>query len=218
MANISGSFVRANWSGRAVSPFTTDRERITDSGSAAYGSATRDYVGEFLTSSYYPILRNRTGEPKSVGYAQGLAFGSPTSLDGGGSFGRHMQVGINKDTTIGNPAAPSLRMDYPGMWRFRWVVKQGRRSVSVYAMQNSSGSYRPSMVIKANPNVGLTADLMERATYVPGWTTIGPLYFTSTGTDVVWVELHNNNYAEPSVFQEPESMATPCYFDHIVTT
>jgi hypothetical protein len=161
------------------------------------------------------MTRDRSGEPGVTSYLRGLAFGSPTSLDGQGSFGRHMQVGINKDVNIGNPSAPSLRLDTVGFWRFRWVVNPGSRRISALSQQQAaSGSYTPSMVIKANPNIGLNFDVSASAATIAGWTSIGPLMFNATAQDVVWVELHNNNMNVPNI--NGSLVTYPAYFDHIV--
>jgi hypothetical protein len=165
------------------------------------------------------VYSNKVSEPKCHGFAQGIAFSAPTTIDGAGSFGRHMQVGVNQDTTQGSPSPPSLRLDFPGnMWRFRWVTKEGARSISVLSMQNSTGSYRPSMIIKANPNIGLNNDLSASAANGSGWVNIGPIMFTSLAPDVVWVELHNNNYglSNLNASGNPEFVKTPAYFDHII--
>jgi hypothetical protein len=169
-----------------------------------------------VTRSFY---RNRSAAESNVqGIIQGLEFSTtPTTMDGAGSFGRHMQTGVNKQTTDGSPSSPSLQLDYPGsMWRFRWVVKAGNRSISVLAKQNSTGSYRPSIIVKANSNVGINFDLSASAAAGGDWTKIGPISFNVSGSDVVWVELHNNNYGVPNMNGSLASY--PAYFDHIVAT
>jgi hypothetical protein len=104
---------------------------------------------------------------------------------------------------------PSLKLEIPGFWRFRWVVKAGPRAIYVSAKQNATGSvYRPSVILKQNNDVGLTADLSASAAYSPDWQQI-PMAFTATGNGVVWVELWNNNTA---------MFNAPAFFDHIITT
>ena len=177
MSNLSGSFVKGNFSGRLGS---------------------------------LPGNRDIAGTTRGAFTLSGIHMGGPTSVRGDTSFGRHMQIGVVKNTTDGNPSSPSLSLLIPGMWRFRWVVKAGTRSISIYAKQNSTGSaFRPSLIVKANPNVGLNNDISGSAPAGSGWQTIGPVSFTSTGTDVVWVELWNNNL---------NTISQPALFDHIVAT
>ena len=206
--------VRGNYTSRAAT-FAATYDRTTDSSSVLTMSVIDDRITDASTTSSTTI-RDRGAEGGSAGYLQGIAFEAPTSLDGQGSFGRHMQVGINKDVSIGNPSAPSLRLDYPGFWRFRYVVRPGTRKVSIITQQNSTGSYRPTVVVKSNPSIGLMADVSASAADVPGWTTVGPVTFAVTGTDVVWVELHNNNYGMPNL--NGSLISTPAYFDHIVVS
>jgi len=146
--------------------------------------------------------------PTVIGYGRGIALGGPTSIYGDGTMGRHLQIGVTKNTNQGSPDAPSLELKYPGMWRFRWVVKPGSRSVSIKCKQVENLSPRPSMIVKANVNVGITTDLTSSAPSGTDWVTIGPITLTSTGTGVVWVELYNNIITQNS----------SVYFDHIVVT
>ncbi len=216
---ISGSFVRGNSTGRIMS-FSSVYNKLSTSSSVALTSPGAIYNLLSESSSILSILnRNRSeAEVFVIGAAQGIGVGESATIDGNGSFGRHLQIGVNKETTEGTPSAPSLRLDYPGnMWRFRWVVKVGNRSMSVSAKQNSTGSaYRPSMVIKANTAVGLMYDVSSSAADGAGWVTIGPVTFTAGASDVLWVELHNNNYNSPTI--NGTIPAIPAYFDHIVAT
>lgn len=213
---VSGSFVRGDYSGRAFSVAAIPN-RFMDASS----NPTASYIyNRFMDSSSVPYTTKRdrsSGEEGVAGYLKGMAFGAPTSFDGQGSFGRHMQYGLNKEVTLGNPGAPSLRLDYPGFWRFRWVVKPGSRTISIFANQNSTGSlYRPTLVVKANSNVNINTDLTAVAPAGAGWVSIGPISFTATGTDVVWVEMHNNNINMVNI--NGSLVSTPAYFDHIVVT
>ncbi len=217
---ISGSFVRADWSGRVTSFNGMMNRLMTESGSFVNTGAIYNRLSDSssITNSFY---RNRSAAESNVqGIIQGLEFSTtPTTMDGAGSFGRHMQVGVNKQTTDGSPSSPSLQLDYPGnMWRFRWTVKGGNRSISILAKQNSTGSNRPQMIIKANSNVGISSDLTVAAPDGAGWVIVGPITFTvpSGSTDVIWVELHNNNYAVKDTMAE--LIKTPAYFDHIIAS
>jgi len=217
---ISGSFVLGDSTGRIMS-FSSIYNRLSTSSSVALTTpgAIYDLLSESssLTASQ---KRNRSESHTFVlGAAQGITIGDSGTIDGNGSFGRYIQVGVNKETVDGVPSAPSLRLDYPGnMWRFRWVVKGGNRSISVSAKQNSTGSYRPSMVIKANSNIGLNYDVSSSAADGAGWVTIGPITFTATSgsSEAVWVELHNNNYN--IISSNGGLTAVPAYFDHIIAS
>ena len=152
----------------------------------------------------------------SIGACQALAFpAAPTSLFGDGSFGRHMQVGVLRNNSEGNPAQPSLQLDVPGMWRFRWSVQAGSRYIQVNCKQVNNGLPRPTMVVKAASGI-LASDQTGTAGSSTGWVTI-TVSFTALTAGALWVELHNNDYA-----LVPAAGATaahnPCYFDHLVAT
>lgn len=213
----SGSFIRGGATGRLPLSFSFSNDtKQLQSGSAPGSNYVFDKQELQSGSLAFVSMRlDNEGEPRSSGFLQGIAFGSPTTIDGGGSFGRHMQVGVNRENGDGTPSAPSLRLDYPGnMWRFRWVVKNGNRSISVSAKQNSTGSFRPSMIIRKNPNIQIFNDISASAPDGAGWVNIGPITFTASGSDVVWVELHNNNYGTALIFGA--NQLAPAFFDHIV--
>jgi hypothetical protein len=94
-----------------------------------------------------------------------------------------------------------------GMWRFRWAVRVGVNNIQVNCKQEVNGSPRPSMIVKANPDVGLNSDTTASAGSSTGWVVIGPITVTATAVGPVWVELHNNYQG---------AWATPAFFDHIV--
>lgn len=148
----------------------------------------------------------------SLGYANAVVIGSPTSPRSDGTFGKSLQIGLVKNTTDGSPFSqtPCLQLDYPGFWRFRWSVRSGTRSVYINAKQTSNGiaEQRPAVIVKANSDVGLLSDVIVAAEEGNDWVTIGPVTFTSTGTGMVWVELHNRC----------QTSNCPALFDHIVTT
>ena len=156
-------------------------------------------------------IRDRQGEQAVVGGLQGISLGGVSDYLGN-SFTRHLQTGVREETVDGDPATPCLALDYPGFWRFRWGVTTalGTRTITIFAKQVSNVTgFRPSMVVKANPSIGVNSDVTGTAGAGTGWTTIGPLTVTPSGNGVLWVELHNN---DTSTFQ------STAYFDHIVTT
>lgn len=175
---------------------------IASSGSMANGNKSN------MMMSFYGTKSPGT-EDKTVGALQGIHLGGPTSLLGDGTFGRYLQSGVTQSLSEGSPFSqtPSLQLNHPGFWRFRWSVVAGVRSVYVNAKQ-ITGSLRPSVVVKANTAVGLPNDVSGSAGAGSDWVTIGPVSFTSTNTGMVWVELWNNC----------QTSLCPAWFDHIVTT
>lgn len=217
-ANTSGSFVRGIGSGRFTAPPSAYREVLPGPGLSGYNVITRDAIptaglSGFVSASNSNIRRG------SYGYLQGIAYiGDMTTINGEGATLKHMQVGVGKNSVEGSNTPPCLQLDYPGMWRFRWVIKGGTKTVSVLTKQNSTGSLRPSMVVKANPLIGVPYDISASAANANSWTTIGPISVTPTGTGSVWVELHNNMTDYPSIMADDQEVLHPALFDHIVTT
>jgi hypothetical protein len=215
--NTSGSFVRGIGTGRFTAPPTVILDPNTSIGMSGCSSTVLDVntgagLQGFVSASNSNIRRG------SYGYAQGIAYiGGMTTIDGAGDTLRHMQIGVGKNSTEGSTTPPCLQLDYPGMWRFRWVIKGGTRTVSVLTKQNSTGSLRPSMVVKANQSIGVPYDISASAANANSWTAIGPISVTPTGIGSVWVELHNNMTDYPSICRNDETLY-PALFDHIVTT
>jgi len=147
-----------------------------------------------------------SGVGGSIGALQCLATNG-TSYLSDGTFGRHMQVGVLRNNSIGNPAQPSLQLDIPGFWRFRWSVRAGSRTIQINCLQAANGSPRPTMVVKAATGI-LATDQTGTAGSSTGWVVIS-VSFTALADGALWVELHNNYYG---------LFGTPTYFDHIVAT
>jgi hypothetical protein len=154
--------------------------------------------------------RNETGALSgvtgSIGFIQCLATNNTSRLSDG-TFGRHMQVGVLRNNTEGSPAQPSLQLDIPGMWRFRWSVRSGSRTVQINCKQAANGTPRPTMIVKAATGI-LAADQTGTAGSSTGWVVIS-VSFVALADGALWVELWNNYYG---------LYATPTYFDHIVAT
>lgn len=150
-----------------------------------------------------------------VGHVQGISLGGPTSVTGEDTYGtRNYLMGWGKNPSEGSATAPCLEFLHPGMWRFKWVVKPGQRRISIRTKQvkNFSGQ-RPSMTIKKNTNVGINSDIVTYAPTGSDWVTIGPVIFTATGTDMVWVELRNNLHMSEYPVSQSKAL-----FDHIIVT
>lgn len=163
-------------------------------------------------ATFMPKTKAAMPQSASVfGWNKGINLGGPTSNTGDDSYGvRNLQYGVSKNTTQGSPSTPSLEISQPNFWRFPWVVKPGQRTLTIRAKQTKtfSSTQRPSLTVKANRNVGLLADLVAYAPTDTDWVVIGPIIFTSTGTDLVWVEVHNNLAMSNA----------SAYFDHIFAT
>jgi len=114
-----------------------------------------------------------------------------------------------KDTSVGN-SQPSLRMDSRGVFRFRWVVQSGTRTISVDVKQAVNLSPRPTLVILKNPDVGLSSDTTGTAGSSTGFTTIGPVTITPSSSGAVWVELRAN--------YDGMFGCAPCYWDNLTVT
>lgn len=154
----------------------------------------------------------------TIGYARGFgAYGGRNPLAsrpqyvrgvrGGSAWSDFMPWFAGKSTSEGNPQ-PSLYMQTDGVFRFKWAVAAGENTIQISVKQPSNGTPRPRMVVKANPDIGLDADLTGDAASGTGWTTIGPLTVDSDIGGAVWVELHARQIGQ----------FVPCYWDNIVTT
>ena len=220
-ANPSGSFIRGNQSGRYFGgpTLTAIHDRLSEASMVGnLVGAIHDRLCEGSMVGFSSSIYSTTHRANNAAL-QGVSWnGDVTTMDGSTTGGKHLQYGVSKNTTDGSPNAPSLQLDYPGSWRFRWTIKGPTRTVSVLAKQNSTGSYRPSMVVRANKDIGINNDLSASAADGSGWTLIGPISVTPTGTGSLWVELHNNNLVYPSIGWSDGSVTRPVLFDHITTT
>lgn len=144
-----------------------------------------------------------------AGMLKGISFGSPSSVRGDGTFGLHLMTGVKRNNTEGNPSPPCLEIYNPNMWRFKWSVGGGLKNITVKCKQIINENPRPTMIIKANPEIGLLTDISGSAPSSTEWTEIGPVSFVSSASGSVWVELHNNLDTRTNA---------PAYFDHIVVS
>jgi hypothetical protein len=107
------------------------------------------------------------------------------------------------DATAGNPA-PSLKLKV-GRWPVRLAVKSGSRTLKVDVRQPDAAAERPVLRVKANPDIGLAADVSATAGSATDWQTL-TLNFTATADGGVRVELEN------------PAPGKPCWFDNLVLT
>lgn len=102
------------------------------------------------------------------------------------------QFGITKDTSEGSPSQPSMKAILPHRRRFLWPVASGTRTISVdvkFSVDNGTG-FRPMLVIKANAEVGIAADVVTEAAAGAGsYKTIGPVTVNPNAQGTLEVEL-----------------------------
>lgn len=113
-----------------------------------------------------------------------------------------------KDDTVGAEAPPSLKMTRYGFFEFAIPVETGTRRVTVKAKQVLPPTPRPKMVVKANPAIGIAADVETTAPSGSDWVTVGPTSFAVSAPGTVQVQL----------WCLAPGTAVECWFDDITTT
>lgn len=111
------------------------------------------------------------------------------------------------DSSVGNLAQPSLRMDTKGIFTFPWAVDARQRTISVYVKQEVNVSPRPQMNILANSLIGVSA-ASSVASSSTGWVQLS-LTFTPTATGVIEIQLE----ARYDCQLASDSVLTKCYWD-----
>lgn len=124
----------------------------------------------------------------------------------GGAIG--YGLGISKSTTDGNPT-PSMLMQYPTKIQFRWAVPASVSSVQVDVKQSCNVSPRPTLTIKANPDIGVNSDVVGTAASGTGWVTIGPISATPSSRGVLIIELDCPTREEGD---------DGCFWDNLITS
>ncbi len=153
-----------------------------------------------ITGSLSGSISVGQSRPGRIGVLQNMAMTGTTYV-----------LGLNRDDTVGTATAPSLRIDNPNAFRFRWGLTAESHSIQVSSKQARSvnTSSCPSIVVKANASIGINSDIIA---YAPSgssdWTTIGPLIVAPLIGGGVWVELRNNEYG----FKD-----NPAWFDQLIT-
>lgn len=123
-------------------------------------------------------------------------------------LGPNYQCRGGRSDLQGNPTAPSLRIQSRGKWRFRWNLSEGTHEISVKVKQDVNLDPRPTLTVKANPEIGLMSDVVGVAEASFGWITIGPLSVTVSTKGATWVEF-NTRY---------ESQDVQSYWDYLTRT
>lgn len=142
-------------------------------------------------------------------YTRGINMGGLLCVNGC-STGIPLTYAATQSMSEGSPSTPSIVLNYASMWRFKWSVVAGTRTISIRCKQTSNQSPRPSMIIEANPTIGVPIDIETFADPGIDWTTIGPVTITPTFTGAIFIKIKNNS--------NDYITDTPTYFDHIVVT
>jgi hypothetical protein len=130
-----------------------------------------------------------------------------------------MQLGVIQNTVDGYPSAPSIQLTIHGFWRFRWTVTPGARTISVQVKQAANSTPYPTIIVRKNASIGISADVTGTSPGGTGWVTIGPVTVTPSSEGVVWVELWNNLYTPaPTPLALAIKVAVPALFGQITTT
>ena len=132
------------------------------------------------------------------------------SINIGGSLPQNtLTFGAGEYFADGTPSPPSLFMQYPSYFRFKWIVQTGTRTIQVSCKQDINLTPRPSMIVRANVSLGVPADVSATAPSGTGWVIVGPVTITATTMGLLYVDLLSNGSAEN---------ANPCLWDNIVST
>lgn len=100
-----------------------------------------------------------------------------------------MAFGASRADDEGASGAPCLKMTRGSRIRLRIPVAIGARTISVKVKQDSPSTPLPKLLVKANPEIGVNADLEATAGAGSGWKTVGPIAFTATQNGGVLIEL-----------------------------
>ncbi len=169
-------------------------------------STDRNNVIAYLTAKYATFL----GNALPSGTSDLPASYGPGTRVSGDSNDELIQTGVRRDDVEGDAAPPSMALDLPGRFRFRWGVEAGARTVKCRTKQvsNVTGK-RPRLIVCANPAIGVNSDVIVDAGSSTGWLDLGPASVTPTSNGVLWVELWN---------MDTDTFMSPAWFDDITTT
>lgn len=115
----------------------------------------------------------------------------PRFIGIGGGISDRLWFG-QKNTTDGSPSQPCLEFtDANALFRFRWIVQAGTRTLSISVANISGLTPYPTMTIRANAAIGVNSDAVGTAGSGTGWQTIGPLSVSPSSDGVLLVELYS---------------------------
>lgn len=178
-------------------------------GPVVFGSMRNPLDVESVLLGWTTINRSPFADIGVSSYTKAINVGGLVCINGC-SAGIPLVYGVTRSMVEGNPATPSIALNYASMWRFKWSVVSGTRTISVRCKQAANLNPRPSITVEANPSIGILNDVTGSAGPSTDWVDIGPVTITPTSTGAVFVKLYNNLNATSSHI--------PTYFDHIVVT
>lgn len=112
----------------------------------------------------------------------------------------YWKIGVVRSDTEGNPSPPSLKMSQPASFRLLWPVSgTGTHTFSIDVKQAANQLPRPQIVVKANADIGINADVIVVASNETGFTTVGPAIVVPTADgvlDVLIQSVYCGSYAD----------------------
>lgn len=130
---------------------------------------------------------------------EGTLLGTQMGIFCGVHVGGEMSpllLDATRNDTSGNPTASSQSHPRPGIFKdIWWKVRAGQRKFSIDC-NYGGGTPRPRIILKANPALGIPADLISTAPAGAGWVTILlTVTVYATGVLSVWRERTDTNLA-----------------------
>lgn len=96
---------------------------------------------------------------------------------------------VSQSNIEGDPT-PSLRIIGPHRYRFLWPVSAGTRTITIRTKYSVDvAGYRPTLVVLANADIGISSDSEEEAASGSGWVVIGPITVMPSLAGVLECEL-----------------------------
>lgn len=132
-------------------------------------------------------------------------------------------LGAGRSDSLGNPSAPSLRMDRRGRFPIRWPVRSGTRTFAIQCkMTRDPGiaASRPRIIIRANPDIGVNADVTTVASTGTGWQAlVAQASPTSNGVlEVILEHRYPSNQNPAAGVDMPGDGFMAVYWDQIVSS
>lgn len=147
-------------------------------------------------------LASTSGEPPQRGFTPAQQFAehapiAPWACSGGvavgdSAYGRKLHKSAGRDDTDGLDAAGCYAVEGHAFLSWPVAVDAGARTITAAIKQPLAGTARASLVVMANKNVGLLADVVATAAVGTGWQTL-TCSFTATSAGAVRVQLRNNS-------------------------
>lgn len=153
------------------------------------------------------------GLPGSDSVLRGMNFGTSQGPSGS-SFGPVMVYGFARDNAVGRTSPPSGFMPYVGYIFFEWSVNPGANTLTVSVLQPQNSAPFPTMVAKANSDIGLLADVTGTSPGSTDWSDIS-ITIVAVSAGAVDVELHNNLHGLFDPTNLSQIVPAPCWWDDL---